>query len=256
MIFRRLTSILFTILFFLCITIVANAKLINISFGEKFSLEKGDIAYLRDINAELYLKGFTYSPCPEGMQCVWSGLAVHYEFRVNGKIYTDAEPLSIPYEIEVGKSDFKSFSEFTVWNSIERCMQMKDGILPNGLKAYNKDACWSQLAWRLSNVEYCRRIQNAKGKDACIEYLLDKIDKPELCGEVETPLMFCKYRQAVLESNPDMCSDVIRWGYKIRCYKEVSEITGEGVAMCDQMRVREKSDIEFCRDSITGKRTY
>lgn len=251
MIIRWLTFIIIT-LFFVSITIVANAKKIDTALGEKFRLEKGDTAHIREINAELYLIGFTYSTCPKDVDCLRSGHpVVHYEFRANGKRYTDSAPLPIPYEIDVGPSDFKTFSEFIIWDSIERCKQKNDATLPK----YKKDECWLRLASRVYDVEYCRNIQDRGWKDTCIENLLDKIDDPELCDEVETPRMFCKYRQAVMKLNPDMCKDVIKWDYAIRCYKEISEITGEGIAICDRISATEKDAIKLCRDSIAGKKS-
>lgn len=128
-------------------------------------------------------------------------------------------------------------------------MNTEDSVLPNGLKAYNKDACWSQLARRLLNVDYCEKIPHGIGRDACIEYFIDETSQEKLCARVDAPKMYCKYKQAVKDIDSDMCGDILRWSYKNQCYKEISEIKGPSI--CDSLK--KTSEIETCKGAL--KRT-
>jgi len=90
---------------------------ITVSLGREFTLKKGEIARVKDLNVFLEVKYFIYSPCPKGAQCFWSGLAVVYELTVDGKVYGSSlgNPLyEAPYDVIVKKTDYKTYATFVI----------------------------------------------------------------------------------------------------------------------------------------------
>lgn len=138
------------------------------------------------------------------------------------------------------------------WDPVEKCVLSKNEVNAAGRMMYYQDACWSRLAKERADADYCRRIQRGRGKDSCIENLVETVDQPELCDEVESPIMFCRYRQAIAELDPRICVGVIRWPYSNRCYRELAEKTSLGIAICDQLETEEPHHIKSCKDAISG----
>lgn len=90
-----------------------NPDEITVYLAENFRIEKGETAKLDGANVSLKITGFINSPCPEGTQCIWSGLMVQYELSVDGKAYGNANNLSMtdaPYEVSVVDSNYETYA--------------------------------------------------------------------------------------------------------------------------------------------------
>ncbi len=91
---------------------------VSVDFGQDFILKKGQTARIKGQDISLVIKNFINSPCPKGAQCIWSGLAVVYELRINGKVYdADAHggpPPMAPYDVIVKESDYKTYAKFLI----------------------------------------------------------------------------------------------------------------------------------------------
>lgn len=99
------------------INISSNDKEKLVNLGEEFTLKKGEAAKIRGLNVTLTVTGFIYSPCPEGSQCFWSGLAVEYELSVNGNIYKSSFgnlPSEAPYRVFIKDSDYKTYATLVI----------------------------------------------------------------------------------------------------------------------------------------------
>lgn len=220
---------------------------VNAKLGESFTLSKGQSANITNATDKIVLEFNGFLKIPG--RGIASGIFPSYRLFINGVVVENYAIL--PYDVDLTHDLNYELAVFTIWDSVQRCIQTKDGTLPNGLKAYNQDACWSKLAKRLSNIDYCEKIQRGKGRDACIEYLVDETDQQELCERVDTPLMFCKYTQVLNEKDPDKCGDIITWDHRNRCYKELANI--QGSAICDNLK--KPSEKETCRDAVRKKET-
>lgn len=94
----------------------------EVGAGEEFTLKQGESVKLKDVDLTLTVTGFEYSPCPEGAQCIWSGLAVNYDLNVGGFIYssagstTESEPIpaDLPLEVLVKDSDYQTYAIMTM----------------------------------------------------------------------------------------------------------------------------------------------
>src|SRR6478609_8104661 len=52
----------------------------TVSFGQLFTAKKGETFTIKNgvTNLSFQVTNFYYHPCPEGAQCIWSGLDVFY----------------------------------------------------------------------------------------------------------------------------------------------------------------------------------
>jgi hypothetical protein len=135
---------------------------------------------------------------------------------------------------------------------VEKCLHRKDEVNAAGRMMYAQSACWSRLAKERGDADYCRRIPKGRGRDSCIEYLVESVDQPELCDEVERPTRSCRFTQAIAELDPRICVGVIRRSYAIRCYKEIAEELSLGISICDHLETEDPYHIELCKDVISG----
>lgn len=155
-------------------TTESGSSTITVSLGEEFTLKKGETAQVNGLSAFLKVNDFIYSPCPKGLQCIWSGLDVIYDLTVDGKVYgshrsdLDNPPhktlYEAPYDVLVKGSDYKTYATFAI-NKPEVSCAIPSGIL--------KDECWQGLAKRFNDQAYCNRIENLTIKDACFEDLAE-----------------------------------------------------------------------------------
>lgn len=82
-----------------------------INLNEEVILKKSETAKIKDKNIYVTITGFVNSPCPKGAQCFWSGLAVLYDFYVDGKKVTNAES---QYKVTIIKSNYKTYARLKI----------------------------------------------------------------------------------------------------------------------------------------------
>ncbi|MBP9715170.1 MAG: hypothetical protein KBD52_01625 [Candidatus Pacebacteria bacterium] len=100
----------------------------TINLGTEFSIKKGEKVVIENhYGATFKLTDFYYHPCPEGAQCIWSGLDVFYEIQLpevknsdgsimqKAKLFVKNEPLQstkdMPFSITVKDSDYKTYAK-------------------------------------------------------------------------------------------------------------------------------------------------
>ena len=145
----------------------------SVKLGEEFTLSKGQLAGIKDLNISLKILNFIYSPCPKGSECFWSGLAVVYELSVNGTSYgisLNTPPYKSPYDVTIQKTDYKTFATFVIDNPESRCIK-NSGI--------SQDECWRELAKRFNDESYCSKIQSVITKNVCYEDLVEKLNNSD-----------------------------------------------------------------------------
>lgn len=88
------------------------------TLDEATALKQGEVAFAYGPNTYLKVKSFINSPCPQGANCIWSGLGVNSELYVDGKITTSvagyAKSETNPYEIILKDSDYKTYATFII----------------------------------------------------------------------------------------------------------------------------------------------
>lgn len=103
---------------------------LNKVLGQEFRLSENQTAVFDEPGVSIKLVGFYNQPCPQGLQCVWSGLDVYYELNVNGKKYihnkTGDKIGDFPFVVEIINSDYKSYAVVKV--------SKKEVVLPQGEK--------------------------------------------------------------------------------------------------------------------------
>lgn len=101
-------------------------KVIYISLGEEFKLKKEQVAILGDNLLEIRILDFIYSPCPEGAQCIWSGLGIIFEFtNANGEKITQMTSTflinnTFGFKIEVKDSDYNTYAILKVKEVLDK----------------------------------------------------------------------------------------------------------------------------------------
>src|SRR3989338_7942198 len=102
-------------------------KNLTVSLGDNFNLKKDQSANIQDGSNSIgiLLRDFTYSPCPKGANCFWSGLAVWYNLSINGKDY-GSYSWNTPYNVNIIKTDYKTYAEFIISSAEADCEKMSN----------------------------------------------------------------------------------------------------------------------------------
>lgn len=149
----------------------------TVYLGKEFDLRKGEIAYLIGTDASLKITDFQYIPCPTPNLCFWSGRGVIFKFTVNGKTYnltslTSPSPYDIsyeaPYDVFVKATDYSSYARFIIDNTETKCLKLHTDS--NGL-------CWTALAKRFKNPQYCQEIGRIVDKQRCSEEVAEYLEQ-------------------------------------------------------------------------------
>jgi hypothetical protein len=215
----------------------------TVNLGEEFTLRKSETARVKNLNVFIKIIDFTNSPCPAGTQCFWSGQAVNYELKVDGKIYISAGQnplLETPYDITVKDSDYKTYTKLII-NSPENTCTNQD--MSSG------DECFRGLAMRFQNQDFCNKIQSDLTKDSCLEELAELSNNINLCSNISSPSQFCLYNQLIKKNDLSSCDSIIIFHWRVRCYKDIAQTLGKGIEICD---ILPPEKMETCRQSISG----
>lgn len=221
----------------------SNSSAIVVSLGQEFTLKKGETARVKGLNVFLKVKDFIYSPCPKGSQCIWSGLAVVYELTVDGKAYNAPMgnlPPETPYNVLVKNTDYKTYATFIIEKPEISC-DSRSGI--------SQDECWRGLAKRFGDQTYCSKIQNLTTKDACFEDLAEQLKNSDLCQNVVSPKQYCQYLKLVSQNALAQCDSIIIFHWRVSCFKEIANKSGQGINACDTL---ESNKASVCREAISG----
>ena len=92
------------------------SNIITVPLGQEFTLKKGQVAKIANTSGlEIEIRQFFNSPCPAGSQCVWSGVGVAFEARLNGDVMKGRDALdAFGFHITVAKTDYETYADFTV----------------------------------------------------------------------------------------------------------------------------------------------
>lgn len=80
-----------------------------IELGEEFVLKKGQGVRLAETGLEIKILNFFNQPCPPNMKCIWSGIGIEFEYRLNGQSKRGINLVkAFDYKIAIIKSDYES----------------------------------------------------------------------------------------------------------------------------------------------------
>lgn len=90
----------------------------KVLLGQEFTLKKDEVAHVKGLNVSLKLNYFENYPPPKGQLSDWSGLAVHYDLIVNGKVYSSHlnKVREAPYDVVVKDTDYITYATFIINN--------------------------------------------------------------------------------------------------------------------------------------------
>lgn len=203
----------------------AGAKKIAAELGGEFRLGKDETARIADGRASLRITKFINSPCPKNAQCVWSGLAVMTELRVDGKVVPPGAK-DTPYDVVVKGSDYRTYAVFVVDEPERACSRPGAGHLGE---------CLRGLARRRSDPALCRKVPDARTRGFCLEDLAEARGEDRLCREVSSPTQYCLYLKSKAAGDLAACDGVVTRSSRVRCFKELSTEGGGGPRSCSEL---------------------
>ena len=94
---------------------------LSVELGQEFELKKGQRAGVAGTGFELTILNFFNSPCPPGVQCVWSGIGIEFEYRYNGQLKRGINLVkAFGYQTDVIRSDYESYAILRVTQDKDR----------------------------------------------------------------------------------------------------------------------------------------
>lgn len=88
---------------------------VSISLGQQFTLKKAQVAKIADTGLGIEITAFYNSPCPAGVQCVWSGVGIGFEYRFNGQVQKGINLVqAFGYQTTIVKTDHETYANLVV----------------------------------------------------------------------------------------------------------------------------------------------
>ena len=186
---------------------------IKVRLGEQFTLKKGLTAHIEDTRVTLTITGFSY--CPPRSSC-WVGNNVWYELRM-GDIILQRD---YPYGVTVGETDYRTFADLIVKDSVSHCRSMKNKMSQN--------QCWERVAILSEKKTFFDHIDSPGGVASC------KMNEARAL-QVNNGSYY-EYVKAVDGSSPDACEKITDAKWARQCYKDIARKTGKGSEICDGLQ--------------------
>lgn len=88
------------------------------ALGQEFTIGKNCLVEISDTNLDVRITGFYNHPCPKDVSCIWSGLRVDLEYRVNGAVKNYIDLVRDDgYQTRIVKSDYETYATLRVEKS-------------------------------------------------------------------------------------------------------------------------------------------
>jgi len=212
------------------------------TLGTEFRINNGETRYLRGTDASLTIARFINSPCPEGAQCVWSGLAVNFEIRKGDTVCQSGmgnPSWECPLDVFVKESDYQTYAVVVVSEPTAAC---------DSATGLAKDECWRNLAKRFGTITYCNSVSDPAIKDSCVEAVAEQKNDGALCQQLSaSPTQYCQYLKAIEENDVTMCAGITSFEWLIKCYKGLADKSAKGLKVCDTLEQGQK---KVCQEAI------
>lgn len=92
----------------------------SVTVNQQFTLNLNQYVFISGTNYTVTLNGFYYHPCPEGAQCIWSGLDVFYTIEniKTGEVFVKDQPMEAladaPYVVNIKETDYKTYATLSI----------------------------------------------------------------------------------------------------------------------------------------------
>jgi len=212
-----------------------------VQLDKPFTLKKGARAQVRDLSVVVEIDGFSNSPCPKGAMCVWSGLAVHLRITVKGKqCLANFRNSDCRYEVEVRESDYKTQALLVITDFVAAC---------EARPIESRQGCLRALSVRLADQQYCGKLRDVEMRDGCFEDLAEQPGRADLCRMTVAPQQYCLYAKLIESNGLAQCENIIKFGWRVRCFKEIVGRSGRGAKLCDTLAGKLPAQ---CREYLSG----
>ncbi len=92
-----------------------NNETLYVSLGQEFILHENQSAILNSDDFEISVIEFIYAPCPEGMQCAWSGLGIVFEYRHDDEVKGGLNLVqAFDYQINIIDTDYQTYAKLNI----------------------------------------------------------------------------------------------------------------------------------------------
>jgi hypothetical protein len=87
----------------------------DVKLGEEFTLRENQSITIAPDGLGVKVTDFIYSPCPVGAVCIWSGLGIGLEYRLNNQTESGVNLLSaFGYQTEIVDTDYQTYARLRV----------------------------------------------------------------------------------------------------------------------------------------------
>lgn len=95
--------------------VVAEENKVSFDLGQEFILHENESASITNENLQVKVTKFYNSPCPKGVQCIWSGVGVELEYSQNGQQVKGIDlKQAFGYETTILWTDYETYAKLVV----------------------------------------------------------------------------------------------------------------------------------------------
>jgi hypothetical protein len=88
---------------------------LSVSLGEEFVLHEKQCAAIEGVDLVVEVVAFYNSPCPDGMECVWSGVGIQFRYRHAGEVQAGTTLVqAFGYQTTILDTDHETFVRLTI----------------------------------------------------------------------------------------------------------------------------------------------
>ncbi|MDO8669277.1 MAG: hypothetical protein Q7K65_03205 [Candidatus Buchananbacteria bacterium] len=92
-----------------------NYETLNISLGEEFTLHKNQSAIINESGLAIKITEFYNSPCPKGVQCIWSGVGIAFAYSYGGEVQKGIDLVqAFGYKTNIIDTDNETYAKLKI----------------------------------------------------------------------------------------------------------------------------------------------
>lgn len=105
-----------------------------VELGTEFTLHKNESAIIQNIGYKITITNFFNSPCPEGAQCLWSGIGITLKHSLKGEIKEGIDMTeAFGYSTTIIDTDYETFAKLKIQvsvntNDLSSCQTASDCV--------------------------------------------------------------------------------------------------------------------------------